>query len=58
MKKSKKLLLKITGISEESFEIIRFELNMAVLRIRNKIDPNKIIRIQCCPVVIRRESIG
>jgi hypothetical protein len=45
MKKSKQFLLKITGISEESFEIIRFELNMVVLRIRNKIDPIKIIRI-------------
>jgi predicted SAM-dependent methyltransferase len=46
MKKSKRFLIKSTGLSEESFEIIRFELNMAVLRLRNKFDPVKAAQIR------------
>jgi predicted SAM-dependent methyltransferase len=46
MKKSKKQLIDLIGISEESFEILRFELNMFLLRCRNRFDLMRIFRIK------------
>lgn len=45
MNKNKIILLKYCGLSNEVFEILRFELNMLFLRINNKINPFKIQKI-------------
>lgn len=46
MKKSKKQLIDFIGISEDSFEIFRFELNMFLLRFRNRIDLIRRLKIK------------
>lgn len=46
MKKSKKILIDLIGIPEESFEIIRFELNMFFIRCRNRVDLIRIFKIK------------
>ena len=45
MKKSKEKLLEITGLSNEVFEIIRFELYMFILRLNTKFNPFKKLEI-------------
>lgn len=46
MKASKKRLLHFTGLSNEVFELIRFELNMFFVRLNSKINPLKIQKIK------------
>ena len=46
MKKSKKKILQFTGLSNEVFELFRFELNMFMVRLNSKLNPLKIYKIK------------